>query len=99
MEWMIFILVCWVAVRFLGVATGRGRGERWEERRLRRAERWEERRLGRAERRGVTPPPVRVAPPKPVETPEEKLRRQYVEGTLSVEQYERELDRLYRPDA
>jgi hypothetical protein len=40
------------------------------------------------------------APPRPApiraETTEERLRRQYVDGTLSVEQYERELDAFYR---
>lgn len=80
MEWLIFVLVCWVAVRFLGV--GRTRRGRWAGRRLR----------GR-------PPEPQALPPKPVaapETAEQRLRREYVEGTLTVEQYERELDRLYR---
>jgi hypothetical protein len=43
--------------------------------------------------------PVAVTPPKPVartETPMEALQRRYVEGALTVEEYEAELDRLLR---
>lgn len=76
MEWLIFVLVCWVAVRFLGV--GRTRRGRWAGRRLR--------------GRPPEPPPQLAAAP---ETVEQRLRREYVEGKLTVEQYERELDRLY----
>lgn len=76
MNFLAFILICWVAVRFL--SAGRERREA----RLRRA-------------RTPEPLPPRPAVP-PLETAEQKLRRQYVEGSLTVEQYERELDLLYR---
>lgn len=82
MEWLIFILVCWAAVRFL--APGRCGEGRWASRQLRGA-------------RAPKPLPQKQSPPQPEpETEEQRLRRQYVEGSLTVEQYERELDRLYR---
>jgi hypothetical protein len=86
MEWLIFILVAWAAVRFLGV--GRCRGEWLERRRL------AERSAGAGR---VSPPPADKAVPA-AETLEAKLRRRYVAGELTVEQYERELDALYRRD-
>ena len=74
MNFLAFIFICWLAVRFLSI------GRERREERLRRA-------------RAPEPlPPLRPA----VESPEQKLRRQYVEGSLTVEQYERELDLLYR---
>jgi hypothetical protein len=76
MSFLAFMLVCWVAVRFLSM----GRDRR-ETRRLRQ----------RQEEALPAPSPLPAA-----ETAEQKLRRQYVEGSLSVEQYERELDALYR---
>lgn len=39
---------------------------------------------------------LRASPP--TETPEEALKRKYVEGSITVEEYERQLDRLYRKD-
>jgi hypothetical protein len=44
----------------------------------------------------MTRPATAARKPVPAETTEERLRRQYVEGILTVEQYERELDTLYR---
>lgn len=80
MEWLIFGLVCWAVVRFLGInRCGAARG------------RWEHRRMPAARREPALP-----QAPAPAESAEQRLRRQYVEGTLTVEQYERELDRLYR---
>lgn len=80
MEWLIFGLVCWAVIRFL--APGRFARGRWAGRRL----------PERRERRKPLPEPPKAAP----ETAEERLRRQYVEGTLTAEEYERELDALYR---
>jgi len=41
------------------------------------------------------PPPLTPPPPAPVETPLEVLQRQFANGEMSVEQYERELNRMY----
>lgn len=38
----------------------------------------------------------RAVPPPRVETPMEALQRKYVEGSITVEEYETELDKLYR---
>jgi uncharacterized membrane protein len=78
-EWLIFVLVAWFVVRFLG----RGKHRK----RIRERER-ERERLAAAK----TPPAVQSA----AETEEERLRRRYVSGEMSVEQYERALDALYR---
>lgn len=52
-----------------------------------------------AERRGERlppePPPPELPPAAPTETPLERLQRQFAQGDISVEQYERELNRMY----
>lgn len=87
MEWMIFILVAWAAVRFLGV--GRCSGN------------WQLERRRRLQEQAAATRAKKVSPPAPqaataAETLEARLRSRYVDGELSVEQYERELDALYR---
>jgi hypothetical protein len=96
MEWWVFLLIAWVAVRFLGV----GRcGSDWGHRRALRRAAFQDRNstLMAGRMSAAAPAPVRPRPaPVRAETTEERLRRQYVDGTLSVEQYERELDAFYR---
>jgi hypothetical protein len=98
MEWWVFLLIAWVAVRFLGV----GRcSSNWSHRRAMRVATYQDRdaTLTAGPMRTAARAPVRPRPaaaPVPAETTEERLRRQYVDGTLSVEQYERELDAFYR---
>ncbi len=110
MEWLLFIVVCWAAIRFLGAGRCgpafdrlellRRRQQLRERRQELRDRRQEsrERKEGMRAARGTTivTSGQRLAPS---ETAEERLRRQYVEGTLSVDQYERELDALYRKHA
>lgn len=86
-EWLIIIAVFFIVTRLL-----RSRRRRFgmyrHPHRLRHArrrevrERREERRLGR--------------PEAPAETPMQTLQRRYVAGDITVEEYERELDRLFR---
>ena len=53
-------------------------------------------RLDRSERRALRRErQTALSAPKP-ETPMEALQRRYVEGSITVEQYEAELDKLYR---
>ena len=96
MEWWVFLLIAWVAVRFLGV--GRCSSD-WGHRRAMRRAAFQDRNSTLMAGRMSTAAPAPARPqPAPVrtETTEERLRRQYVDGTLSVEQYERELDAFYR---
>jgi hypothetical protein len=91
-EWLIILIVFFVVSR---VVRGRGydaRCMRGSAHRLQAEERRALRREQRALRRGVELP---TAAPK-VETPMEALQRRYVEGAITVEQYEAELDKLYR---
>ena len=97
-EWLILLLVCWVIFRVVkreSWGTHRHRLGDEERSRLReqRARVHAERARLRAERRArksVTPTATRV------ETPVESLQRRFVEGAITVDQYERELDRIYR---
>jgi hypothetical protein len=81
-EWLIIVAVFFVVSRLVRSSRRRGHGRG---------------RIGRAHARdlseggGVRP----LAPPR-VETPMEALQRRYVEGSITVEQYERELDELFR---
>lgn len=47
------------------------------------------------DREAAGEPAVPLPTPAPVETPLEKLQGQFARGDISVEQYERELNRLY----
>jgi hypothetical protein len=84
-EWLIVLVVFFVMSRIVrkrryGVGCGG---------RMHRLDRARERALSKG---GTT----RAVPAAPPESPMEALQRRYVDGSLTVEQYEAELDRLYR---
>ena len=97
MEWWAFLLIAWIAVRFLGggrCTTGRSHREHHALGSRSSSQKRDATLVsGRVQ---MTRPATTARKPVPAETTEERLRRQYVEGTLTVEQYERELDTLYR---
>ena len=84
-EWLIFLVVIWFFFGVLGRRARWGCGSR-------------HRRLGTApgaarfESRSK-PRPRQVAPPPP-ETAEQRLQRQFVEGRLTMEEYETELAKV-----
>jgi hypothetical protein len=93
-EWLIIIAVFFIVTRLLrsrrhrlGMYRHPGQLRRARMRELRRA-RTRERHEGR-ERLADRPQPI-------TETPEDALRRRYVDGSITVEEYEAQLDRLYR---
>ena len=102
MAFMILI-VAWVVTRMLGSSChserglrGRGRGrladaesDRW----LRSGE--SPRPVSAREGVGVQRRPARHERSVPVETPLEKLQREFASGALTIEQYEHEVGRLY----
>ena len=97
-EWVILLLVAWVIFRVMrreGCGTHRHRLDDAERSRLReqRARMHAERARLRAERRGRKAVQQRAAR---AETPVESLQRRFVDGSITVDQYERELDRIYR---
>ncbi len=81
-EWLVIGAVIW----FLVSARRRAR---WARR-----ERWRRRWGGYAEQRAevAEAPRPRALPP---ESPLERAQREYVNGRITVEEYERELDRIY----
>jgi hypothetical protein len=93
-EWLIIIAVFFIVTRLLRSRRhrfglyrhpGQLRGARMRElRRARMRERHEPH-----DRLGARPQPT-------TETPEDALRRRFVEGSITVEEYEAQLDRLYR---
>jgi hypothetical protein len=95
-EWMIFLVFVMIAVR-LGRARRRRCGFSRGMDALRR---------GEAEHGGTFRPvasrsnPGSAAPGSsaalPVESPVDELKRRYVDGAITVEEYEAELDRLFR---
>ena len=88
-EWLIIVIVFIVMSRIVrrnryGAQCMSGRSHRLRAR---------ERRALREERAAGQ---MRSMPAPKVETPMEALQRRYVEGNITVEQYESELDKLYR---
>lgn len=84
-EWLIILIVFFVVSR---VVRSRGHGRHCMGGRSQR--------LDRAERRALRRESQPAIPAAKPETPMEALQRRYVEGNLTVEQYEAELDKLYR---
>jgi hypothetical protein len=83
------VFFAWLVVRcaraFSCQAEGRWRLGGWERD-------WERRSRGGE---AVRSQQARPLPPTRVETPLEKLQREFAEGALTVEQYEREVGKLY----
>lgn len=88
-EWLIWGALIWV---FFAIARSRGCG--WHGSRTRHG-----RRLSVPDDAGVDPrrsrAPRRVAPP-PAVTAEQRLQRDFVDGRLTMEEYERELSKVLR---
>ena len=93
-EWLIVI-----AVFFIDTRLPRSRRHRFGMYRhpgqLRRA-RMRELRRARMRDRHEGPDRLAAHPQPATETPEDALRRRYVDGSITVEEYEAQLDRLYR---
>ena len=83
-EWLIILIVFFVMSRVLRARGYDARCMRGRSPRLRASGRALER-----ERHRTMPAPK-------VESPMEVLQRKYVDGSITVEEYEAELDRLYR---
>jgi uncharacterized membrane protein len=84
-EWLIILIVFFVVSR---VVRSRGDGARCMSGRSHR--------LDRAARRTLRRERQTAIPAAKPETPMEALQRRYVDGSITVEQYEAELDKLYR---
>lgn len=95
--------VIWAVFGYIFFRLARGRRRRW-----RRWDRWSEGHQPRElERETPTPglprqstaaPPVPAPPVRPKETPLQALQRDFVEGRISMDEYEWQLDRLERLD-
>lgn len=83
----LFMIVIFAMVvgRVAGAALGVGPRSHWHRRHRARMRHWA------LQEEAVAP----VLPAPPPETPLEKLQRQFARGDMSVEQYERELNRMY----
>jgi hypothetical protein len=87
-DWIFWALFGWLVFVVVGGRRRAGCGRRYRRESLERARRPE------ALSRGV---PAELPPQRPTrEEREERLRARYVSGEISVEEYERGLDRLYR---
>jgi uncharacterized membrane protein len=86
-EWLIILIVFFVVSR---VVRARGHDARCMSGRSHRLRERERARALQRERHRSVPAPK-------VESPMEALQRKYVDGSITVEEYEAELDRLYRP--
>ncbi len=110
MEWLIWLLAIWFVMRMVGRGTcSLGYWDEYEKRRLRayRAGHWYPGRYNALQ--NASPelhwPKVRrastarkaVKPEPPKETPEERIRRRFVEGRIDLDQYEAELWEEIRP--
>ncbi len=92
-EWLIWGGVVWFILAIMG-----RRGCSWRGPRLHRV--GDRRSVGRARTAARLPgrrAPSRVAPAPPKETAEERIRRRFVEGRITLDQYEAELWEELRP--
>jgi hypothetical protein len=79
---LIFIMVALVVGRMAGAAIGVTERSHWHRRRQARVP-------------GSPDDRMAALPPPRAETPVEKLQREFARGDMSVDEYERELNRLY----
>lgn len=90
--WVIWAVAIWFII---GVMSGRGCS--WHGRRLHQARTASRgRNLGRTRAASIGSPRARTAAP-PKETAEERIRRRFVEGRITLDQYEAELWEELRP--
>lgn len=110
MEWLIWVVAIMLVMRVVGRGTcSLGYWNAYEQRRIRaaRAGHWHPgryRALQDASPELHWPKPRRTAatraaakPARPKETPEERIRRRFVEGRIDLDQYEAELWEEIRP--
>lgn len=92
-EWLIWMVAIWFIFGFMG------RGCSWGRRRLHRVHGRRSRHLAGVDG-GARLPRTRTQShpaPEPKETPEERIRRRFVEGRTTLDEYEAELWEEIRP--